>query len=266
MNITERKPILETLKRYASSRLFLTAMILSLLGAVLKYGYEIFISIQWMIVNGNADKTGAILTVFAAAVALAFAILVFYGLFSTYRYYSEKNDKGSKIDFSIKMLGLSYVAECAFFVGELFVIGGDDSSITVGIIILVGLSLLYALFYRGVRISAEYEEHASANSPRGRISGAVIAILLTALIVYAGIIAFQLFMGGRSLFTPTTGNEAQAQQLSDAIVNIINLLLLAPTMASCAYYLKLIKLFRRDMNQAREEWAEIERKAKRSGL
>jgi uncharacterized membrane protein YqhA len=266
MNTTERKPILETLKRYGSSRLFLTAMVLSLLGAFLKYGYEIFISIKWMIVNGNADKTAAILTVSSAAVALVFAILVFYGLFSTYRYYSEKTDKGSKVDFSIKMLGLSYIAECAFFIGELFAVGGDDSSVTVGIIILVGLALLYALFYRGIRISAEYEEHAAANSPRGRISGAVIAILLTALIIYVAVIAFHLIMGGRALFTPTTDTESQAQQVSDAIVNLINLLLLAPTMASCAYYLKLIKLFRRDMNQSREEWAEIERKAKRSGL
>jgi hypothetical protein len=37
-------------------------------------------------------------------------------------------------------------------------------------------------------------------------------------------------------------------------------------MLSCFYFLKLMRLFRSDMNEAREEWAEIERKAKRSGL
>ena len=266
MNKTEQKPILETLRMHASSRLFLTAMLLSLLGAVIRYGYEIFISVKWIINNGSNDLASALLTAAAAIVALTFAVLVFYGLFTTYQYYSEKNDKGSKIGFAVKMLGLSYIAECAFFVGELFFIGGDDSSLTVGIIILVGLALLYALFFRGVRVSAEYEEHAASNSPRGRISGAIIAILLTVLIIYLAIVAVQLFFGARAVFTPTSDSEAQAKEISDVLVNLINLFLLAPSMASLAYYLKLIKLFRRDMNEAREEWAEIERKAKRSGI
>ncbi len=266
MNTVEHKPILETLKKYASSRLFLTAMILSLLGAILRYGYEMFISIKWMINNGNTDFAAALLTAAAATVALTFACLVFYGLFSTYQYYSEKNDKGSRNGFAIRMIGLSYIAECAFFVGELFFIGGDDSALTVGIIILVCLALLYALFYRGIRVSAEYEEHAASNNPRGRISGAIIAILLTVLIIYLAIVAFQLFTGARAVFTPASDSEARAKEISDVIVNLINLLLLAPSMASLAYYLKLIKLFRHDMNEAREEWAEIERKAKRSGL
>ena len=266
MNKVEPTPILDTLKRYGSSRLFLTAMVLSLLGAFLKYGYEIFISIKWMSVNPNADKSAAVVTLSAAVVALVFAILVFCGLFSTYRYYSEKTDKGSKTLFAIRMLGLSYAAECAFFIAELFTAGGDDSSLTIGIVMLVGLALLYAVFYRGITVSSEYEEHAAANSPRGRISGAVIAILLAVLIIYLAIIAVQLFIGGRALLTPTTDAEAQSQQVSDVIVNLINLLILLPTMASCAYYLKLIRLFRSDMNEAREKWAETERKAKRSGL
>ncbi len=266
MNKVEQKPILDTLKRYGSSRLFLTAMVLLLLGAFLKYGYEIFVSIKWITVNPSADIAAAIVTLLAAIVALVFAILVFYGLFSTYRYYCEKTDTGSKLLFAIRMLGLSYIAECAFFVAELFTVGGDDSSLTVGIIMLVGLFFLYAVFYRGIKITSEFEEHAAANSPRGRISGAVIAILLAVIIIYLAIIAVQLFIGGRALFLPSSDAEAQAQQVSDVIVNLINLFILAPTMLSCVYFLKLMRLFRSDMNEAREVWAEIERKAKRSGL
>ena len=266
MNTVEPKPILDTLKRYGSSRLFLTAMVLMLLGAILKYGYEIFVSIKWITVNPGANLAAALVTLSAAVVALVFAALVFYGLFSTYRYYCDKTDKGSKTLFSIRMLGLSYAAECAFFVAELSTVGGDDSSITVGIIMLVGLFFLYAVFYRGIKTSSEYEEHAAANSPRGRISGAVIAILISAILIYLAIIAVQLFIGGRALFLPSSDAEAQAQQISDVIVNLINLFILAPTMLSCIYFLKLIRLFRSDMNEAREEWAAIERKAKRSGL
>jgi hypothetical protein len=58
----------------------------------------------------------------------------------------------------------------------------------------------------------------------------------------------------------------RAKEISDTVWNLTKLFIFAPTMAGYAYYLKLIKLFRRDMNEAREEWAVIERKAKRSGL
>lgn len=268
MNKTERKPILETLYKHGSSRLFLLAMSLTLLGAVIKCGYDIFVSVNWMLTTESTDYFGAILTVVSAAVTLMFAIAVFYGTFSTYRFFKGANDNGCKIGFTVKMLGWSYLAECVFLTLEIKTLEGDDAMITIGIIIAVALAILYLLFYRGLKVSAEYPEHAIENSPRGRISGFIIGALLTVLIIYLAITAVQLFFGIRAIMSsPITGMEAdRAKGISDAITNLINLCVFAPTMAGYAYYLKLIKLFRSDMNQAREEWAEIERKAKRSGL
>lgn len=269
MNKTERKPILETLYKHGSSRLFLLAMSLTLLGAVIKCGYDIIISIIRLIsANGENDLTGTLLTLISAVIALGFASLVFYGLFSTYRFFNEKSDGGLKIDFSVKFLGFSYLAECLFFAIELITVGGDDSVLTVGIIIFVALALLYFLFFKGLKLSAEYPEYALENSPRGRISGFIIAALITVLMIYLALVAVQLFLGIRAIFTPVAVEfEAErAKEISDTVWNLTKLFIFAPTMAGYAYYLKLIKLFRRDMNEAREEWAAIERKAKRSGL
>lgn len=269
MDAIERKPILETIKKHGSSKLFLLATSLTLLGAVVKCGYEIIVSVIWMVnAKPNSDYTSSIVTTLAAAFALMFAIFVFYGLFSTYRFFKGDNDKGIKIDFVVKMLGWSYIVELIFFVIEIRTIGGDDAMITMGIIIVVALLLLYIAFFRGLKISAEYPKHAMENSPRGRISGFIIGTLLTVLIIYLAITAVQLFFGIRAIFsTPIEGMEAdRAKGIADAISKLISLAVLAPSMAGYAYFLKLIKLFRHDMNVSREEWSEIERKAKRSGL
>lgn len=269
MDAIERKPILETIKKHGASKLFLLATSLTLLGAVVKCGYEIIVSVIRMVnAKPNSDYTGYIVTASAAAIALVFAFLVFYGLFSSYRYFKGRTDSGLKLNFTVKMLGLSYLAESIFFFIEIRTQGGDDAMITFGIIIAVALALLYIAFYRGLKVSVEYPEHAMENSPRGRISGFIIGTLLTVLIIYLAITAVQLFFGIRAIFsTPIEGMEAdRAKGISDAISKLIGLAVLAPSMAGYAYFLKLIKLFRHDMNVSREEWAEIERKAKRSGL
>lgn len=269
MDTVERKPVFETLKKHGSSRLFLTAIIVSLLGSVFYGGYKIFSAItQFILSDNNSNFFSSITLLISACVGLVFACLVFYSLFTTYRFFCDKNENGYRIDFAVKMLGLSYIAECVFMAIDISFSDGDRTAITISVLILIAFALIYFLFYKGLRLSAEYPENALTNSPRGRISGFIIAILITVIIVYLGIVAFNLFMGIRAIFTSVTPETEieRAQQISDAIVNLINLLFLAPSMAGYAYYLKLIKRFRRDMNEAREEWAEIERKAKRSGL
>ena len=105
MDAIERKPILETIKKHGTSKLFLLATSLTLLGAVVKCGYEIIVSVIWMVnAKPNSDYTGSIVTVLAAAIALVFAFLVFYGLFSTYRYFKGRTDSGLKLNFTVKSL------------------------------------------------------------------------------------------------------------------------------------------------------------------
>lgn len=273
MDSTESTVLFDTLKMHGGSKLFLKAICLALLGAVLTFALNIYNSVG-AISFITADAAAGIsageiaLNIITYCISFVFQCIIFYGLYTAYRYYKGNGKKRNGLDIAVASIGISYIYECIRMGIKYFGMNNDSNRFILSIIILIAAAVLYFLFFRGIRISVEYPKNAESGSPRGRISGFIIAALLTFVFIYFALLIYELFIGFRAIYSPAEeGLEAErALKISQSVSDILQLFVMAPTMAAYMFYLKLIRLFRRDMNFAKELWAANERRNKRSGV
>jgi hypothetical protein len=269
---TDRKPLTEVVYRFGSSRLFLFAIIFLFGGALIKFVYNVTALNFGYFGVGTGDATvreffDYLKGTVGSLLDFGVSLIISHGLYTSYKQFKGAEVKSNGFQ-TVKIgIALSIALFAVSFGINVFYGNNLTSMLTEGLF-LVLIVVFLILFYRSAKESMEYAENAMHNNPRGRIGGFLIFCLFAYIIAFFGNALIDLTNAVRLLSSPITeGMELErAEKVVESLVDLTSMIISIPHVFAHIFFLKLARRFRKAMNIAKEDWSEVERKNKRSGI
>ena len=267
-----RRPLNEVVRKHGSSKLFLSAIIISIFSVALNILYSIFstvasfnTSIPFVDLSGFIDEEYYIVLFATFLIAVVNSILSFvqYGyLYSAYSFFRGRSTNGN----ALKSFTKVFLAQMIVTIVEMPVVllgtvsSMDDSynhvwfeifylvMAVILIPIIAGVIVLSIFQYKGIKKSVNHALAAYENRNSGKLS---IFVLVIAFIAAVG--------NGISLLMQLISFAALPLFSVYALIsNLVSFFVMALSLTSLIMFIVLMFRFKNDMETAKQEWYFIE--------
>jgi hypothetical protein len=268
-----RRPLNEVVCKHGSSKLFLSAIVISIICVALNLLYSIFTTvasfnttIPFVDLSEYFDEEYYIILIATSLIAVVNSILSFiqYGyLYSAYSFFRGRSTNGN----ALKSFTKVFLAQLIITIVELPIItigtiatmddsygipGIKEAFIVIMAIVLIpiiaGVAVMSIFLYKGIKKSVDHAMAAYDNRNSGKLS---IFVLVFTFIALAGV--------GINIMS-TLINFAVMPNFGVYVVisNLVNLIVMVLTLVSMIMFIMLMFRFKDDMEIARQEWYIIE--------
>lgn len=272
-----RRPLTEVVCKHGSSKLFFSAIVLSIISTALSLLYGIYSSVAALDTElpfvdlGPFIGDGYYITVIVTVlITVVNAILVFVQngfLFSAYSFFSGKSKNGN----GLKTFSKVFLIQIIFSLVEIPVLfisifsNVDDSFSFPGALatiilamsiilipVLAGITVLLVFHYKGVKKSINHAMAAYENRNIGKVSTLVLVMAFISAVAVGFDIITALSSFGMVIFNAPT--------VTSVLATLVNVVTYGLMMASTIMYIVLIFRYKNDMELAKQEWFYIEHK------
>ncbi len=268
-----RRPLNEVVRKHGSSKLFLSAIVISFVSVALNILYSIFSavasfnnSIPFVDLSGYFEEEYYIVIFATFLIAVVNSILSFvqYGyLYSAYSFFSGRSGNPNALNSFTKV----FLAQMIITIVELPVVSlgtfsvMDDSygipgikeafMLIVAVIlipIIAGVIVLSIFQYKGIKKSINYAMSAYENRNSGKLSIFVLVIAFIAAVGNGISLLMQLITFATSPFLSVYA----------MISNLVSFIVMALSLTAIIMFIALMFRFKSDMEIAKQEWYFIE--------
>ena len=268
-----RRPLNEVVCKHGSSKLFLSAIVISIIYVALNLLYSIFTTvtsfnstIPFVDLSSYFDEEYYIILIATSLIAVVNSILSFiqYGyLYSAYSFFRGRSTNGN----ALKSFTKVFLAQSIIIIVELPIIfigtiatmdysysypGMKEAFIVIMAIVLIpviaGVAVMSIFLYKGIKKSVDHAMAAYDNRNSGKLS---IFVLVYTFIALAGV--------GINIMS-TLLNFAVMPNFGAYVVisNLVNLIVMVLMLVSMIMFIMLMFRFKDDMEIAKQEWYIIE--------
>lgn len=270
-----RRPLTEVVCKHGSSKLFFTAILLSIISTALSLLYGIDSSVAALDTElpfvdlgpfiGDGYYITVIVTVLIAVVNAILAFVQNGFLFSAYSFFSGKSRNGNGlINFSRVLLAelIIVIVEIPVLFLSVFAMVDDSYSypgvwatvIFIMSIILIpviaGFIVLSVFYYKGIKKSANHAMAAYENRNSGKVSTLVLVMAFISAVAVGFDIITALSSFGMAIFNAPT--------VTSVLATLFNVVVYGLMMASTIMYIVLIFRYKNDLELAKQDWFYIE--------
>ncbi len=267
-----RRPLNEVVRKHGSSKLFLSAIIISIVSVALNILYSIFSAVASFntsipfvdlseFINGSYYVI-IVLTAFIAIVNSVFSFVQYGYLYSAYSFFSGRSGNPN----ALKAFTKVFLAQMIITIVELPVVSlgtfsvMDDSygipgikeafMVIVAVIlipIIAGVIVLSIFQYKGIKKSVNHAMAAYENRNSGKLSIFVLVMTFIAAV-----------SSGYSIVTQLVTFAIAPYSVFDIIANSVSTIVLALSLTAIIMFIVLMFRFKSDMEIAKQEWYFIE--------
>lgn len=270
-----RRPLTEVVCKHGSSKLFFTAIVLSIISTALSLLYGIYSSVAALDTElpfvdlgpfiGDGYYITVIVTVLITVVNAILAFVQNGCLFSAYSFFSGKSKNGNGlINFSRVLLAelIIVIVEIPVLFISVFAMVDDSYSfhltltyvIFIMSIILIpvfaGLIVLSVFYYKGIKKSANHAMAAYENRNSGKVSTLVLVMAFISAVAVGFDIITALSSFGMVIFNAPT--------VTSVLATLVNVVIDGLMMTSTIMYIVLIFRYKNDLELAKQDWFYIE--------